>query len=281
MPSRPNSSGHGLSEATHSVALAGLVAEGIELTTVTLELVALRLDDLGRRLRGETLVREHSLGAGDFPFEPVDFSLWVSLLRACVARASKMRVSSGRAPFAHRSARRRRGLSFTRSRAPSSAANESSGSSQGATISRDSRVGQVRPDLLGHVRQHRVEKLEQALERGERGRPRVLVAAVEPRLDRLCVPVTEVVEREAVEPPDRAREVVLRDIALELGRVASMRARIQRSSTSRGLASGVVSPALARISRATFQSLFARLRPSAIGPTEKRTSCVDDIFRSP
>ena len=29
-------------------------------------------------------------------------------------------------------------------------------------------VGQVRPDLLGHVRHHRMEQLEEPLERGER-----------------------------------------------------------------------------------------------------------------
>ena len=31
----------------------------------------------------------------------------------------------------------------------------------------------------------------------------------------------------------------------------------------------------------TFQSLFASLRPSSTAPYEKRTSCVEDIFRSP
>src|SRR5215204_5413259 len=72
MRSSPNSSGQGSSEATHSVAVEGLVAEGIELTTVARELLALRLDDLGRGLRREPLVREHALGAGDFLLEPVD-----------------------------------------------------------------------------------------------------------------------------------------------------------------------------------------------------------------
>ena len=67
-------------------------------------------------------------------------------------------------------------------------------SGHGATISRVSRAGQVRPDLLGHVRHRRVEQLQQPLERGERGRLRVGVAVVEPRLDRLGVPVAEVVE---------------------------------------------------------------------------------------
>ena len=36
-----------------------------------------------------------------------------------------------------------------------------------------------------------------------------------------------------------------------------------------------------RISRETFQSLLASLRPSSIAPGEKRTSWVDEIFSSP
>jgi hypothetical protein len=36
-----------------------------------------------------------------------------------------------------------------------------------------------------------------------------------------------------------------------------------------------------RISRDTFQSLLASFRPSSIWPTEKRTSCVDDILSRP
>ena len=64
-------------------------------------------------------------------------------------------------------------------------------------------------------------------------------------------------------------------------RAASSRARIHRSSTSRGRSSGFASPALARIRRATFQSLFASFAPSSIGPGEKRTSCVEAIFKRP
>ena len=64
-------------------------------------------------------------------------------------------------------------------------------------------------------------------------------------------------------------------------RVASMRARIQRSSSSRGRASGCASAVLMRISRATFHSLFVSRRPSSIALYEKRTSCADEIFNSP
>ena len=57
--------------------------------------------------------------------------------------------------------------SCTRSSAPASSANRASGSGHGETISRASRSGQLRPDLLGDVRHHRVQEREQALERGE------------------------------------------------------------------------------------------------------------------
>ena len=87
----------GSSEATHSVAVDGLVAEGIELTTVARELLALRLDNLGRRLRREPLVREHALGAGDLLLEPVDLGLERRPLparawrRRCAARPRRAR----------------------------------------------------------------------------------------------------------------------------------------------------------------------------------------------
>ena len=65
---------------------------------------------------------------------------------------------------------------------PASAAKRSSASGHGVTISRLSRAGSCVPDLLGHVRHHRVQQREQALERRERGRRRVGVVLVEPRL---------------------------------------------------------------------------------------------------
>src|ERR1700704_2908876 len=60
--------GHGLSDATQAVpspAPSSLrrSADGIELAAVPLELLALAVHDLGRRVRDEALVREHRLGA--------------------------------------------------------------------------------------------------------------------------------------------------------------------------------------------------------------------------
>ena len=59
-----------------------------------------------------------------------------------------------------------------------------------------------------------------------------------------------------------------------------MRARIQRSSTEDGRASGSTAPA-SRSSRLAFQSLFASFRPSSIVPNEKRGSWLDVTLSSP
>jgi hypothetical protein len=59
-----------------------------------------------------------------------------------------------------------------------------------------------------------------------------------------------------------------------------MRARIQRSSTDDGRASGSTAPDSSR-SRLAFQSLLASLRPSSIVPHEKRGSWPVVILRSP
>src|SRR5205823_13059592 len=62
----------------------------------------------------------------------------------------------------------------------------------------------------------RVEKLQQALERGEGRRLGILVTVVETRFDRLGVPVTEVVEREVVEGVDGVGEVEAAERGLDL-----------------------------------------------------------------
>ena len=96
--------------------------------------------------------------------------------------------------------------SCTRSRAPSASACAASGSGHADTIRRVSRAGEVRPDLLGHVRHQRDGGARASSSSAHEGRrPRVLVAVVEPRLDRLGVPVAEVVEREVVERARRRR----------------------------------------------------------------------------
>ena len=63
------------------------------------------------------------------------------------------------------------------------------------------------------MRHRRVEQLQQPLERGERRRLGVGVAGVEPRLDRLQVPVAEVVEGQVVELVDEVGEVELGEVA--------------------------------------------------------------------
>src|SRR5581483_11375080 len=65
-------------------------------------------------------------------------------------------------------------------------------------------------------RHHRVQQREQPLERGERGSGRGGVARVQPRLDRLRIPVAEVVEDEVVERLDQVREVEAREQLLDL-----------------------------------------------------------------
>src|SRR3954447_10926011 len=58
------SGGHGLSDSSHST------ADGIELALVALELLALFGHDIGRRVGGEALVREHRLAACDLAAKP-------------------------------------------------------------------------------------------------------------------------------------------------------------------------------------------------------------------
>src|SRR5829696_4390026 len=58
----PNSAGQGVSEAIHAVAGPAL-AKRVELAPIALELRALGVDHVGRRVRHEALVREHPLGA--------------------------------------------------------------------------------------------------------------------------------------------------------------------------------------------------------------------------
>src|SRR5689334_6310203 len=57
-----------------------------------------------------------------------------------------------------------------------------------------------------------MQELQQPLERGERGR--LNVGLTEARLDRLEVPVAEIVEGQVVELADEVREVELGEVAL-------------------------------------------------------------------
>ena len=96
------SAGHGLSDATQSV------AERIELAPVALELLALGLDDVAARVRDEALVREHLLARARSPSASRARSastFAVRLARApAVTTASKIRCSSPSSCDAHAAA---------------------------------------------------------------------------------------------------------------------------------------------------------------------------------
>ena len=106
------------------------------------------------------------------------------------------------------------------------------------------------------------------------------VGLAQARLDRLEVPVAEVVEREVVEPVDRVREVEACEIVLELraGRVDAGEdpALLDRRRPGRAgrRASHEQQPARVPELVRELAALFDRL-------LENRTSCVDDIFSSP
>ncbi len=110
-----------------------------------------------------------------------------------------------------------------------------------------------------------MQEREEPLERRERGRAGVVVAVVEPLLDRLGVPVAEVVEREVVEDTGRGGEVepAPRLLDVRAGGVEPREdpALLERRRTERGRRRPRV---FWRMSRATFQSLIASLRPSSI-----------------
>src|SRR5581483_143371 len=200
--SSPNSSGHGESAATQSVA-----ADGVELTAVPRELLPLGLDDLRRRVRDEAVVRQHPLGAGDLLAKPLALGLDVAVrplaLRLDDDVEDPFLVPLERDEHAASPEDRRRLLdALQRARGRLVACLRPRRYDQPRAPHR-----QVRPDLHGHVRHHRVQQLQQPLEGCERGRPRIPVAVVQPRLDRLRVPVAEVVEGEVVQELRDLREV--------------------------------------------------------------------------
>ena len=145
-----------------------LAGEGIELTPVAGELLALGLDHLGLRVRDELVVREHALA-------PLD------LLRSRSISAAAFPL-----PSSARAGRRRRRSAARRLRADRDpAAPEDRGRlldgvervrslrtrrSARARARRSDVVVELRPDLLGHVRHDRMQELEQPLERRQRGR---------------------------------------------------------------------------------------------------------------
>ena len=140
-------------------------------------------------------LRSRSRSASTSPF---------AFTRSGLTTASKIRFSS---PSSATSTPLRRNV--TAARCTSSSARASPGVESGSGHGRDdqARVVELRPDLLGHVRHDGMEQREQPLERAVRRRDRGLLAGVEPRLDRLRVPVAEVVEDQVVERVDDLREL--------------------------------------------------------------------------
>ena len=104
---------------------------------------------------------------------------------------------------------------------------------------------------------------EQPLQRREGRRLRVGVAVVQPGLDRLGVPVAEVIEDQVVEAVGDLGEREARQASSMSARALEPR-EDPRSSTSRGRHIGVAPSVAERTSRDTFQSLFASRRPSSI-----------------
>src|SRR5438552_17163450 len=163
MRSRPNSSGHGLSEATQSVAgVATLAADGIELPTVARELVALRLDHVGWSLRDETVVGEHALGPVDLLLEPLDLRGRVAVrldpLRPDDGFEDPQLVSGELGADAASTEDSRRILDRIQGARVAGKALvrlEPGSNDQPRLAGRE-----VRPDLLGHVRHHRVQELQ-------------------------------------------------------------------------------------------------------------------------
>src|SRR3954471_4440688 len=223
LPSRPSSAwmrsspkpsfGQGLSAPTQ------LVADCVELTPVALELLALGLDDVRGRPGGERLVCEHALGALDLAFEPRDLRIRVPAVLLCALRLHD-RVEDP--------------LLVAFERGEHAAAAEA----LGRLLHADERIDvvavgplrleplrddqsrlavrQVRPDLFRHMRHHRMQQLQQPLECGKRRRLRFGVVLEEPRLDRLEIPVAEVVEGKVVQASDGVREVIGVEVALDL-----------------------------------------------------------------
>ena len=131
--------------------------------------------------------------------------------------AAKMRRSSSEPSSTSTPLRRKIcAASWTRSSASASSANRSSGSGHGETMSRALRSGscvQISSVTCGSIGCRSPSSRSRAMSAVAAS---VLVVLVETRLDRLGVPVAEVVERQVVEDVRRRREVESAPGVLEL-----------------------------------------------------------------
>src|SRR5947207_1043693 len=156
---RPNSSGQGESDSIHSV------CEGIELAPVPGELLALGLDDLGRRILDEPLIGEHLLRPLDFLAEAVDlggraFAVGLHALRPHDGREDPLLVAGERGEDTAPTEALRRLLQA----AQRPGLGLVSGVRPRGEYQPRLPVGKARPDLLGHVRHHGMKELQEVLE---------------------------------------------------------------------------------------------------------------------
>ena len=276
----------GSADRGRSGAGARYSAERLELAPVALELLALGLDDLGRRVRDEALVREHRPRRGRSPCAAARARprrRRSPARRSGFTTASKIRFSS---PSSGDERRRCGGTSPPPPARASSAPRVGRvGRRAPATATTISRVVvELRPDLLGHVRHHR-DAAARAAARARRARSRSPPRRrVQPRLDRLGVPVAEVVEDEVVERVGDVREVEragssLLDLGARLVDPPQDPALLERLRAR--AAASTPSPRW-RISRATFQSLFASFCALLDrAPAEARRPASSEIFSRP
>ena len=234
---------------------------------VAVELAALGLDDLGGRVRDEPLVREHPLRARDLLARGarplgLDVAVVPAALRpddrgedAPLVVARELDLDAAAAEdlrrlldAVERAAASACAVVAARATARRSAARRGPGAASRSPPSRAASSGWRSASSRSSAR--------------ERGRARVLVAVVEPPLDRLGVPVAEVVEREVVEDArSRRRSRTGPRPSSTSARAASSRARIQRSSSAAGRSAGVTPSVFWRIEPRDVPELGRELAP--------------------
>ena len=198
--SSPNSSGQGLSDSTQATSEPGRRMASSS-RRYRSSFSRSRLDDLRRRVLDEAVVGEHALAARDLLREAVDLGLGVAVRLAALGRttASKMRALVASSFDARRCGGRSTAASCTRvervASAPSSGSGHGGDDQPRLAAGRFVQISSVTCGITG------------CRSLSSRSRAATAVGArrrrlVEPRLDRLEVPVAEVVEGQAVEAVD-------------------------------------------------------------------------------
>ncbi len=172
-----------------------------------------------RGLVDERGVAEHRLSAGDLALEPGALGLEPAAVLDALAAGAHNRVEDALLLGPREADQRAAAAEDRRGTADALHRLDRRGVLRlaGGPGAEDQPPGvELRPDLLGDVRDERMEQPQEPLERRERGRGRGGVARVQTGLDRLGVPVAEVVEGEVVEPLDDMGEVEAREQLLDL-----------------------------------------------------------------